>query len=56
MLENYFNYKKHKTDFKTEVIAGHIKKVLSLFFRRHLKKQELMFMISMPSHVPEVQD
>jgi AGZA family xanthine/uracil permease-like MFS transporter len=22
MLENYFNYKKHKTDFKTEVIAG----------------------------------
>ena len=22
MLDNYFNYKKHKTDFKTEVIAG----------------------------------
>ena len=22
MLENYFNYKKHKTDFKTEVVAG----------------------------------
>ena len=22
MLENYFNYKKHKTNFKTEVIAG----------------------------------
>ena len=22
MFENYFNYKKHKTDFKTEVIAG----------------------------------
>ena len=22
MLEKYFNYKKHKTDFKTEVIAG----------------------------------
>ena len=22
MLKNYFNYKKHKTDFKTEVIAG----------------------------------
>ena len=22
MLENYFDYKKHKTDFKTEVIAG----------------------------------
>ena len=22
MLENYFNFKKHKTDFKTEVIAG----------------------------------
>ncbi|MBM3630326.1 MAG: NCS2 family permease [Alphaproteobacteria bacterium] len=22
MLENYFNYKKHKTDFKTEVMAG----------------------------------
>ena len=22
MLENYFNYKKYKTDFKTEVIAG----------------------------------
>ena len=22
MLESYFNYKKHKTDFKTEVIAG----------------------------------
>ena len=22
MLDNYFDYKKHKTDFKTEVIAG----------------------------------
>ena len=22
MLDNYFNYKKHKTDFKTEVLAG----------------------------------
>jgi AGZA family xanthine/uracil permease-like MFS transporter len=22
MLDNYFNYKKHKTDFKTEVVAG----------------------------------
>ena len=22
MLEKYFDYKKHKTDFKTEVIAG----------------------------------
>ena len=22
MLEKYFEYKKHKTDFKTEVIAG----------------------------------
>ncbi len=22
MLDKYFNYKKHKTDFKTEVIAG----------------------------------
>ena len=22
MLEKYFNYKKHNTDFKTEVIAG----------------------------------
>ncbi len=22
MLDNYFNYKKHKTDFRTEVIAG----------------------------------
>ena len=22
MLDNYFNYKKHNTDFKTEVIAG----------------------------------
>ena len=22
MLEKYFNYKKHKTNFKTEVIAG----------------------------------
>ena len=22
MFENYFDYKKHKTDFKTEVIAG----------------------------------
>ena len=22
MLDNYFNYKKHKTNFKTEVIAG----------------------------------
>ena len=22
MLENYFNYKKHKTDFRTEVVAG----------------------------------
>ena len=22
MLEKYFNYKKHKTDFKTEVTAG----------------------------------
>jgi len=22
MLEKYFNYKKHKTDFKTEVVAG----------------------------------
>ena len=22
MLENYFIYKKHKTDFKTEVVAG----------------------------------
>ena len=22
MLDNYFNYKKNKTDFKTEVIAG----------------------------------
>ena len=22
MLDNYFNYKKHKTDFKTEVTAG----------------------------------
>ena len=22
MLDKYFDYKKHKTDFKTEVIAG----------------------------------
>jgi len=22
MLKKYFNYKKHKTDFKTEVLAG----------------------------------
>ena len=22
MLEKYFNYKKHKTDFKTEVLSG----------------------------------
>ena len=22
MLDNYFNYKKHKTDFRTEVVAG----------------------------------
>ena len=22
MLEKYFNYKKHKTNFKTEVLAG----------------------------------
>ena len=22
MLDNYFNYKKHKTNFQTEVIAG----------------------------------
>ena len=22
MLDKYFNYRKHKTDFKTEVIAG----------------------------------
>ncbi len=22
MLDNYFNYKKHRTDFKTEVVAG----------------------------------
>ena len=22
MFDNYFNYKKYKTDFKTEVIAG----------------------------------
>ena len=22
MLDNYFEYKKHKTDFRTEVVAG----------------------------------
>ena len=22
MLDNYFEYKQHKTDFKTEVVAG----------------------------------
>ena len=22
MMDKYFNYRKHKTDFKTEVIAG----------------------------------
>jgi len=22
MLDNYFNYRKHRTDFETEVIAG----------------------------------
>ena len=22
MLDKYFNYRKHKTDFKTEVVAG----------------------------------
>ncbi len=22
MLDNYFKYKQHKTDFKTEVVAG----------------------------------
>ena len=30
MLDKYFEYKKHKTDFKTEVIAGTTTFLLSL--------------------------
>ena len=32
MLDNYFNYKKHKTDFKTEVMSNHILTMAYIMF------------------------
>ena len=43
MLENYFNYKKHNTDFKTEVIAGTTTflTMAYIMFLNHLRRNNI---------------